>query len=80
MLNQKKVSKSGSITIPSHIRRDGEILPGEKIIIEECESGNLLLRRVDAVCIFCQGDKTVRAFKGKFVCENCREELMKNGK
>ena len=77
MINEKKISKSGSVTIPSHIRREMGLIVGEKIKIEPDEDGNFLIKRIEGSCIFCGGNEDLTKVRGKFVCAGCAEEVIK---
>lgn len=79
---EKKIGKSGSLTIPSALRRDLGIQGKEKVDITVCDNGDLLVKRIAGSCIFCGGHDGITAFKGRYVCENCGKELggIYNGK
>ena len=77
MINEKKISKSGSVTIPSHIRREMGLIVGEKIKIEPDKDGNFLIKRIEGSCIFCGTNEDLIKVKGKFVCAGCAEEIIK---
>lgn len=75
MINEKKVSKSGSITIPSHLRRQLGLIAGEKVKIEQDAEGNFFVKRIEGSCIFCGINEKLAKVKGKFICVNCIEEI-----
>ena len=77
MINEKKISKSGSVTIPSHIRREMGLIVGEKIKIEPDKDGNFLIKRIEGSCIFCGANEDLTKVRGKFVCAGCVEEVIK---
>ena len=72
---ERKISKSGGITIPSNLRMELGIQGKEKINIEKQDDGNILIRRIQGTCIFCSSVENVQVFKGKFICQNCKEVL-----
>lgn len=74
---ERKISKSGSITIPSNLRMQLGIQGKEKIDICVKDDGSILVRRIEGKCIFCGNVGNVEAYKGKFVCDRCKEELKK---
>lgn len=78
MINEKKVSKSGSITIPSHMRREMGLEAGEKVKIEQDEEGNLFVKRIEGSCIMCKSNENLIKLHGIFVCETCAENVAKN--
>ena len=75
MLNEKKVSKSGSITIPSHIRREFGIENGEKVKVEINDAGDLILKRVVGSCIMCGENEKLIQVDGKYICKACIEKI-----
>lgn len=80
MLNEKKISKSGGITIPSHIRREIGIVAGEKVEVKTDEEGNLVLERIDGSCIVCQTHDNLMKVDGIFVCRSCGSKILEKMK
>ncbi len=74
MLNQKKVSKSGGITIPSHIRRGLGISAGETLEIKD-ENGKLILERVEGSCILCGTHENLMKVDKVFICYDCGKQV-----
>lgn len=72
---ERKISKSGGITIPSSMRRDLGIQGKEKVALITNDNGDILIKRIQGSCVFCESIDNVKPFKGKFVCSNCKEEL-----
>ena len=75
MLNEKKVSKSGSITIPSHIRREFGIEHGEKVKIDTNDAGDLILKRVVGSCVLCGSNENLIKVDDKYICKTCRDKI-----
>lgn len=75
MLNEKKISKTGSITIPAHMRRDIGLEAGEKIKVETCENG-IFLKRIVGSCVICGSNENLRKIDNKFICKSCREKIV----
>lgn len=72
---ERKIGAKGGITLPAHLRRDLGIQGKEKISIEPQDNGDILVKRINGSCIFCSSVEDVEAFKGKFVCKECKKEL-----
>nr|WP_317357936.1 AbrB/MazE/SpoVT family DNA-binding domain-containing protein [uncultured Tyzzerella sp.] len=70
MINVKKISKAGSITIPAPLRRKLGIVAGDTFQIEESDDG-LVFRRSRGHCIFCGIDIGIKYFNKICVCESC---------
>ena len=77
MLNQKKISRAGSVTIPAHLRREYGITAGEQGAIEMAAAGMISMKRIVGRGVFCGADKELRAYKGRFVCAACAAALGK---
>lgn len=75
MEHNKKIGKSGSITIPANLRRDLGIEGGERFRLEVQPGGEILLKRTAGSCIFCKSDEELKAYKGKFICAECVAEI-----
>ncbi len=77
MLNEKKISSSGSITIPSAVRRELGIQKGEKVKIETVNNGQILLTRIVGSCVMCEKNEHLIAYKGKYICSKCLNDINK---
>ena len=75
MLNEKKISKVGSITIPSHIRRQFGISESEKFKIEVVNNGEILITRIVGSCIMCESNDELIEYKGKYICKECLNNI-----
>lgn len=72
----KKVSKSGSVTLPAALRREYGLAGGERFkIIVDSEDGTILLQRTEGSCLFCQSGKELIVYYGRFVCATCTENM-----
>lgn len=68
----KKISKSGAITLPAALRRDYGLTDGERFkIVVDGEDGSILLQRTEGSCLFCGCDKELIVYMGRFVCADC---------
>lgn len=69
---QKKISKSGSITLPSALRREYGLAEGERFkIVVDSEDGTILLQRTNGQCMFCRSENKLIVYMGRFVCSEC---------
>lgn len=76
MENNKKISKSGGITLPSSIRRAYGLNPGESLAVSIDEKGgNIILHRNNGLCIFCGADHPVILYKGRYICKDCAQKI-----
>jgi len=71
----KKINKSGSITLPAAMRRDYGIESGDRFSISANNEGNIVLKRVQGECIFCKLDNNLIVHEGRFVCSNCLQKM-----
>ena len=70
----RKVDELGRIVLPIEMRRTLDI--AEKDALEIFVDGdNIILRKYQPTCIFCDNAKGVISFKGKNVCPDCISKL-----
>lgn len=70
----RKVDELGRIVLPIEMRRTLDI--AEKDALEIYVDGdNIILRKYQPTCIFCDNAKGVISFKGKNVCPECISKL-----
>lgn len=75
MLREKKITRGGSITIPSDLRRELGIQGGEKVKIEVQDNGDITLSRVIGNCIMCGSNDELIKLDGKYICKKCIEKI-----
>lgn len=75
MLNEKKISKSGGITIPAHLRRELGIVAGEKVELKVDENGNLGVERIEGSCLLCRTHDSLLKIDGIYICIKCAEKV-----
>ncbi|MBR0355396.1 MAG: AbrB/MazE/SpoVT family DNA-binding domain-containing protein [Oscillospiraceae bacterium] len=70
----RKVDELGRIVLPIEMRRTLDI--AEKDALEIYVDGdNIILRKYQPACIFCDNMKNVVSFQGKNICPDCLEKL-----
>lgn len=67
----KKISKSGSITLPAAMRRELGIDKGQRFKISLNGFGSIVLKRVQGECIFCKTDNNLLMYAGRYICNDC---------
>lgn len=77
MLNQKKISRAGSVTIPAHLRRELGLEPGEVLDVSHTNKGDIVLKRSRGFCLFCKSDRELVMHDGRFVCKTCIDRMKK---
>ncbi|WP_455089083.1 AbrB/MazE/SpoVT family DNA-binding domain-containing protein [Peptoanaerobacter stomatis] len=75
MLNEKKVSRSGSITIPSSLRRELGIENGERVKIDVNNAGDIILSRITGSCMMCGGNDELIKLDSKYICKACISKI-----
>ncbi|TWH45917.1 AbrB/MazE/SpoVT family DNA-binding domain-containing protein [Sporomusa sp. KB1] len=71
----KKINRSGGVTLPSALRRELGIEEGEKLNIKVVDNGDIVLKRVVGACVFCGSDENLKVHKGRFACKSCRDTV-----
>ncbi|MDO4720729.1 MAG: AbrB family transcriptional regulator [Peptostreptococcaceae bacterium] len=72
---EKRLGKGGGMTIPSIIRRELGIQPGEKLKVQVHENGEIGLLRIEGRCIVCKESEQLKKVDKVFVCENCYKKM-----
>lgn len=70
----RKVDELGRIVLPIELRRTLDINEKDalEIYVDEAE---IILRKYEPACIFCNNARNLINYKGKNVCPNCAKEL-----
>ena len=70
----RKIDDLGRIVVPAETRRLFNIHEGDKLAIT-VENGGIVLRKLEASCVFCENTDRLENFKGRGVCSDCRTRL-----
>lgn len=72
----RKVDELGRVVLPIELRRTLNI--AEKDALEIYVDGqNIILKKYEPACIFCDNAKDVTIYKNKNICSECLTELKK---
>jgi transcriptional pleiotropic regulator of transition state genes len=70
----RKIDDLGRVVVPAETRRLFNIHEGDELSIT-IENGGIVLRKLEASCIFCASTEDVSPFKDRGICAVCREDL-----
>jgi transcriptional pleiotropic regulator of transition state genes len=70
----RKIDDLGRIVVPAETRRLFNIHEGDELGIS-VEDDAILLRKIEATCVFCGSTENVAPFKGRGLCFDCRTEV-----
>ena len=70
----RKVDELGRIVLPIEMRRTLDIAEKDALEIY-VEGDNIILRKYQPACIFCDNVKNVFSFEGKNICPDCLAKL-----
>ena len=71
-----KIDALGRIVIPVRLRRKLGLNTNDPL--EVFTNGDeIVLKRYIPVCVFCGKDDTLIAYKSKYVCKDCAEQIAK---
>jgi transcriptional pleiotropic regulator of transition state genes len=70
----RKIDDLGRIVVPAETRRLFNIHEGDELAIT-VENGGIVLRKLDAICVFCGSEDGVTDFEGRGVCMPCRDKI-----
>lgn len=73
----KKMTRSGGVSIPAALRRDYGLEAGDRYNISIGKEGAVILKPTAGSCLFCKGDKDLKAYEGRQICRSCALELLK---
>ena len=71
----RRIDDLGRVVIPKEIRRTLRIREGDPLEIFTDREGEIILKKYQPGCIFCNDARNVTLFKGKLVCEKCLAEM-----
>lgn len=71
----RKVDELGRVVLPVEMRRTLGIEERDPLEIS-MEGEMVILRKVQSNCAFCGGHKDLLEFNNKWVCCECRKEIM----
>ena len=72
----RRVDELGRIVLPIELRRTLDIAERDSLEIYVSDD-NIVLRKHQPACIFCDGVKDIRVFRNKNVCASCASQLGK---
>ena len=70
----RKIDDLGRIVIPAETRRLFNIREGDALEIS-VENGAIVLRKLEATCVFCGSTEKVAEFLGRGICTTCRSKV-----
>jgi len=70
----RKIDDLGRIVVPAETRRLFNIREGDELAIA-VENDAIVLRKLEASCVFCEETKGVTPYRGRGICAGCREEI-----
>ncbi|MEA2002359.1 MAG: AbrB/MazE/SpoVT family DNA-binding domain-containing protein [Actinomycetota bacterium] len=70
----RKIDDLGRIVIPAETRRLFNIREGDELAIS-VDGDSIIIRKLDATCVFCGSTEEVSAYKGRGVCASCRSSI-----
>lgn len=70
----RRIDDLGRIVIPKETRRVLGIKEGDSLEIFT-EDENIILKKYQPGCVFCDDTKEIINFKGKMICKNCLKDI-----
>jgi len=70
----RKIDDLGRIVVPAETRRLFNIHEGDKLAIT-VENGGIVLRKLEASCVFCGGTDYLEDYMGRGICRDCRTRV-----
>jgi transcriptional pleiotropic regulator of transition state genes len=73
----RKVDELGRIVLPKELRNALDIKEKDPLEIFVGDRGEIILRKYQPACIFCNSMENIRTFKGHNVCRDCMQKMSK---
>ncbi|MBQ7472835.1 MAG: AbrB/MazE/SpoVT family DNA-binding domain-containing protein [Oscillospiraceae bacterium] len=70
----RKVDELGRIVLPIEMRRTLDIAERDALEIF-VDGDNIILKKYQPACIFCENTKDIISYKGKNICPDCINKL-----
>jgi len=70
----RKVDELGRIVLPIEMRRTLDIAERDSLEIF-VDGDNIILKKYQPACIFCENTKDIISYKGKNICPDCINKL-----
>ena len=70
----RQMDSLGRIVLPIELRRTLDIAQKDSLEIF-VEGNQIILKKYEPTCIFCENSRDIVSFKGKNVCPDCLKEL-----
>ena len=70
----KRIDELGRIVVPREIRRVLGVSNLESVRIYT-DGANVMIKKAEDSCEFCKSVGNLTEFKGKFICQSCKNEL-----
>ncbi len=70
----RRVDALGRVVLPARIRQNLGLESGSEVEIFT-EGDQIVLRKFQSACIFCDSTQELVAFRGKVICRACAEQM-----
>ena len=70
----RRIDELGRVVLPIELRRTMTLEVRDPVEIY-MEGDSIVLRKVEAACLFCGGTRQLTEFRGKQICSDCLRQL-----
>lgn len=71
----RRIDELGRIVLPREIRTTLNINDQDPLEILVDDNGQVILRKYEPACVFCNSHNGVITFKGHKICSECRKQI-----
>lgn len=71
----RRLDELGRVVIPKEIRKQLDIDEKDSLEIF-VDKKNIILKKVEDTCVFCEKSKDLISYKGKLICKECLENIL----
>lgn len=72
----RKIDELGRIVLPIEFRQGMELEPKDGVELY-MDGKNLIIKKHEPACTFCNGTEELKLFQKRFVCKECRDKISK---
>ena len=74
-MGTRRIDELGRIVLPMEIRKNLEIKEGDLLEFFTDSSKNIIIKKYNDTCIFCNSQEDLIELENKMICEECAKKV-----
>ena len=74
-MGTRRIDELGRIVLPMEIRKNLEIREGDLLEFFTDSSKNIIIKKYNDTCIFCNSQEDLIELENKMICEECAKKI-----